>query len=76
MLFPRRTWALRVIERMGLPARSPQATLLAEMMIFAAKDEAIEMEVAIGRKLPKPEGVLLAGLAMAHNTQRRVEGCA
>src|SRR3954467_3461320 len=68
MLFPRRTWALRITERMGLPARSQETTWSADLVIWAAKQDAAMMEVAIGRRLGKPDRILLATVSMTHNT--------
>ena len=67
MLFPRRTWAIRIVERTGLSIRSPEATKLIGIIVLASKELAVELEVAIGRKLQKAEAVLLAANAASYN---------
>src|SRR5262249_28644179 len=39
MLFPRRTWATRVIRKMGVPIKSKEATALIELLIWASKED-------------------------------------
>jgi len=37
MVFPNRTWAIRVIEKAGFPVRSKEATVLIDMLILGGR---------------------------------------
>jgi hypothetical protein len=67
MFFARRRWALRVIERMGLPARNPVATELVDMIINGAKTYQVMMRATTGESFTQPEFVLMAVAAMTDN---------
>lgn len=67
MFFQRRRWALRGIEEMALPVRSPEATLLIDLLIWSAKVEADMLKVAGESQMPKPSGILMGGITMIHN---------
>jgi hypothetical protein len=62
MLFQRRRWALRIIEKMGLSVRSREASLLVEFMISGAKN--LSTAAAIG----KTKSILTVASTMAENT--------
>ena len=67
MFFPRRTWALRITERMGLAGNSNETALLVDLLIWSAKEEAELMKEAIGKTLSKAEGILMGALTMVNN---------
>jgi hypothetical protein len=67
MLFPRRTWALRVTEGMGLHPKSRETTLLVDLLIWSAEQDAKMMQQAGTSILPKPEGILLGAISMVNN---------
>jgi hypothetical protein len=67
MLFPRRTWALRVTERMGLAGNSIETTLLVDLLIWSAKEEAELMKEALGKTLSKAEGILMGAVTVVNN---------
>ncbi len=66
MFFARRRHALRVIEKMGLNVRSPEATEIAEMIIAGAKQYAAMFPNA-PVKVSKLEQVLWSVAAMTDN---------
>lgn len=66
MLFEKRRWAVRVIEEMDLPIRSPEATELVEMIIAGAKQYE-QMTRSTGVKLSQAELVLVSAAAMTDN---------
>jgi len=59
MLFPRRRWAIRVVEKAGFPIGSQEATLLIDLLIWASKQDP--------KQVPPAEGVLISALRMVHN---------
>jgi hypothetical protein len=59
LLFARRRWADRVIERAGFPTRSPEGKILGELLTGASRKNA--------KELPTSEQVLFAALRMFHN---------
>jgi hypothetical protein len=67
ILFERRRWAIRVIEKMGLPIRSAEATVLIDLAVWASKDTDANSPTLIRKKLPKRESVLIAAVRMADN---------
>jgi hypothetical protein len=66
MLFQRRTWATRIVHKMGLPMRSHEATLLTGLAIWASKQQPVMVDRA-DKSLTKRDRVLLAAMEMADN---------
>jgi hypothetical protein len=52
---------------MGLPVRSKEATLLVDLLIWSANEEASLLRQVGGRQLSKPKGILMGGITMVHN---------
>ena len=67
MLFPRRTWALRVTEGMGLRVKSNETTLLADLLIWSAKQDEAMFASGGMPAISKPEGILMGALTMVNN---------
>jgi hypothetical protein len=67
MLFPRRRWAIRIIEKAGFRIQSREASVLIELIIWASKQNQRMMERSIGQSLPVRDGVLVAAMAMENN---------
>jgi DNA-binding MarR family transcriptional regulator len=67
MLFPRRTWALRVIERMGLIGGSRETHLLVDLLIWSAKQENQMLKAAGAPQFSKPESILMGAISMVNN---------
>jgi hypothetical protein len=67
MLFPRRRWAVRLIEKMGLPIKSREATILVDFVIRASKQNEQMIKRSTEKSLPTAELVLLAASRMASN---------
>ena len=59
MIFPRRRWATRIIEKAGFPIRSREATVLIDLLIWASKRNQ--------QGLPIAEQVLIPALRMVYN---------
>jgi hypothetical protein len=59
MLFPRRRWATRVVEKTSFSTRSREATALIEMLIWASKQ--------LSSRVPVAERVLVSAMRMVHN---------
>ena len=51
MLFPRRTWAIRVVEKIGIPIKSPEATSLISLLIWATKQDEKMLKSVEGKSL-------------------------
>ncbi len=66
MFFAKRRWALRVIDGMGLPSSSPEATELVDMIIAGAK-QFEEMVHSTGMRMNDAELVLMSVAAMSRN---------
>lgn len=58
MFFTRRRWALRITDRMGLPARSPEAAALVRVIILSAKQNDADIRTYGGQPGPKQFGLL------------------
>lgn len=67
MLFPRRTWAVRVVERMGIPIKSAAATCLIEILVWASKQDEQMMKEVAGFALPIRDIVIGLATSMVHN---------
>jgi hypothetical protein len=67
LLFPRRRCAVRLIEKMGLPIKSREASILIELVIWASKQNQRAMQQAIGKSLSVAELVLIAAARMANS---------
>lgn len=67
MLFPRRTWATRVIGRMGLPIKSNEATALIELLIWASKEDTKMMNEVSGTSLTPKELIIMWACRMHNN---------
>ena len=70
MFFAKRRWALRVVERMGIPTKSVVTTELVGMIIQGAKQYG-EMVKSVGQKIGDPELVLMSALAIDGNNRYR-----
>ena len=66
MFFVRRRWAVRVITETGLPIKSAIATLLIDLIIWAAKQNEASAR-SVGQRLPKAESILLAAVGLHRN---------
>ncbi|HSM19798.1 MAG TPA: hypothetical protein VK844_05460, partial [Hyphomicrobiales bacterium] len=64
MLFTRKRWAHRVVERMGVPSSSPAAAELLDM-IMSGVNQCREALRRTGMKASEPEQVLLSVAAMS-----------
>jgi hypothetical protein len=67
MLFPRRTWATRVIGKMGLPIKSKEATALIDLLVWASKEDTQMMKGVAGFSLPAGELIVMWACAMHRN---------
>ncbi len=67
MLFPRRTWALRVTERMGLSGGSRETHLLVDLLIWSGKQDDAIMKAAGAPQFTKPESILMCAISMVNN---------
>jgi DNA-binding MarR family transcriptional regulator len=67
MLFPRKTWALRVTERMGLIGSSRETRLLVDLLIWSAKQEQQMLKTAGAPQFSKPESILMGAISMVNN---------
>jgi hypothetical protein len=67
MLFPRRTWATRVIGKMGLPIKSKEATALIDLLIWASKEDTHLMKDVAGFSLSPGELIVKWACAMHRN---------
>jgi hypothetical protein len=65
MLFPRRRWAIRVVEKTSFSIRSREATALIEMLIWASKQ--------LPNEAPVAERVLMSAMTMVHNQSAIVD---
>src|SRR5271165_4833939 len=61
MIFPRRRWAIRVIEKAGFATQSREATILLDLLVRASKQNS-----PMG-SLPTAEQVLISALRMVEN---------
>src|SRR5262249_56469857 len=59
LIFPRRRWATRIIEKAGFPIRSREATVLIDLLIWASKRNQ--------QGLPIAEQALIPPFRMAYN---------
>ena len=67
MLFPRRTWALRVTESMGLSGGSRETHVLVDMLIWSAKQEEAMLKAAGNTFLTRPESILMGSISMVNS---------
>jgi len=67
MLFPRRTWATRVIGKMGLPIKSKEATALIELLIWASKEDTKTMNEVAGFSLSTRDLIITWSTRMYRN---------
>ena len=67
MLFPRRTWATRVIDKMGIPIKSKEATALIELLIWASKEDTKMMNEVAGFSLSKRDLIITWATRMYRN---------
>ena len=67
MLFALRRWSIKVMEEMGLPVASKEATILIDLLIWSSKVEAQMLRQARVPLLSKPERILMGAIKMVHN---------
>lgn len=67
MLFPRRTWATRVVGKMGLPIKSREATALIELLIWASKQDTKMMKDVVGLSLSPRDLIVAWSVQMYRN---------